>query len=140
MYGYKPDFTPVKRPAHRTAGRLVQFANGEVKHEDGRSIDFHDYLTGMSANCVVMAVIGNFMRPSGLLPNGLVIVNKAIRPKVGDIAGVRINGDNLIRRILKQDGKYYLVADDPRDPPYEIKEGDHVEMIGKVVRSINSYL
>jgi SOS-response transcriptional repressor LexA len=140
MHGYKPTFTD-KNPVrgHKASGRIIEWADGEMRHDfdEFNGVDLHRALTKNSPNYSLMKVVGNYMRPNGLLPNGWVIVDKIRKPKLGEVVAVRIDGCTIIRTIRKRGGAYYLVADDPSEPPYQINEGDEVKIVGVVTVAIN---
>jgi SOS-response transcriptional repressor LexA len=140
MHGYKPVFTDGNpTEGHKTSGRIVEWADGEMRHDvdEFNGVDLHKALTKNSPNYALLAVIGNYMRPSGLLPKGWVIVDKSRKPKLGEVVAVRIDGCTIIRTLRKKDGEYYLVADDPSERPFKLLEGDDVRIIGVVTVGIN---
>jgi len=140
MYGYKPTFEDDNpKRGHKTSGRIIEWADGEMRYdiEEMHGVDLHKALTKNSPNFALMAVVGNYMRPSGLLPNGWVIVDKVRKPKLGEVVAVRIDGCTVIRIIRKFKGNYFLVADDRAEPPYQIREGDDVRIVGVVTVAIN---
>ncbi|NCT74904.1 MAG: hypothetical protein GXC78_10250 [Chitinophagaceae bacterium] len=76
------------------------------------------------------------MRASGLHHGGIAIVDRAKRTQSNCIVHVRFNGDEIIRRLIKRAGQWWLVADDPRIDEVLITEEDIVEKLGIVTAAI----
>lgn len=125
------------KASHKKNGRKIVLASdGTLEwNKDQSSIDLHRYL--INENCVIVPVVGNFMRPSGLLPNGWAIVDKSRKPKLGEVVAVQVDGGLIIRKVRKLNNDYYLVADDPSEPPFKVNEFDEVHVFGVVTVSIN---
>ncbi|MGE6221088.1 S24 family peptidase [Nubsella zeaxanthinifaciens] len=122
---------------HKTNGRKIELASdGTLQwNRDQSSIDLHRFLT--NENCVIVPVVGNYMRPSGLLPNGWAIVDKSRKPKLGEVVAIQVDGGLIIRKVRKRNNDYYLMADDPSEPPFKVSEYDEVHVFGVVTVAIN---
>lgn len=76
------------------------------------------------------------MRASGLHKGGYMLVDKAAKPKRGNIVVVLYNGQRVVRRLEKIVSSWALVPDDPRTKTIFIQSYDHVIKIGGVVKVI----
>lgn len=85
-----------------------------LMHDSGDLIDLHVLLTNNSPNVVLVPVVTNIMRASGLSHGSIAIVDKDRRPKNGSLIWVRYNGDTIIRKLLKQGDFWYLKADETK--------------------------
>ncbi len=66
----------------------------------------------------------------------VVIISPAASVSNGQVGAFRINGDVTIKRLLKKDGKTYLMAENPDYPPTTLKEDDELVAIGRAVYQI----
>jgi DNA polymerase V len=76
---------------------------------------------------------GDSMIGEGILDGNILIVDKSLRPKHGDIVIAVVDGDFTVKRLEKRRGKVRLVADNPAYPPIEFKEGQELIIWGVVV-------
>jgi DNA polymerase V len=83
---------------------------------------------------------GDSMRGRMIDVGTVLIFDKMVEPKSGDIAAVRIGGDLCVRELLiDQDGKRFLIARNENYQPIEVTEEMDVEILGKVIWSITKH-
>jgi len=92
--------------------------------------------TGLQGSIYMMPVHTNLMRPSGLQHGNMAVVDKARKPVLKDLVAVRFNGDVIMRRLDKRQGRWCFVADDLREPILYIRQDDKVERLGVIVDTI----
>lgn len=66
-----------------------------------------------SRDFFILQVTGNSMLDAGIFEEDLVVVNKAKEPKVGDIVVALVDGGNTLKRLVKENGEYFLKAENP---------------------------
>lgn len=115
---------------------LVDGGDLGLRRESGDGVDLHSLLTENSVHVRLVRVMTNAMRPSGLHHGGIAVVDRGKPTRAGQIVHVRFNGDEIIRRLTKRDGQWFLVADDPRISEILITEEDIVEKLGIVTAGI----
>lgn len=59
----------------------------------------------------LLAVTGNSMIDAGIFEGDLAVVDSKRSPKDGDIVIALVDGDNTLKRFVKQNGKVYLKAE-----------------------------
>ena len=94
-------------------------------------------LNKLSANGVVMFYIriSNQSMEPNIRNSDILMVNKSVLPKVGNIVVADVNGEVIVKRLSKVDGQMTLTADNPNYP--DVKVGDFNEsMIWGVVTNV----
>ena len=76
------------------------------------------------------------MRVSGLQHGSITVVDRGKPIKAGNMVHIRYNGDEIIRRLIKRAGQWFLQADDPRIQERLISKDDIVERPGVVTAAI----
>lgn len=116
--------------------KLVDKGDSGLCWDSGDSIDLHNFLTQNSLHVRLVRIVTNAMRPSGLHPGGIAIVDRGKPTKEGQIVHLRYNGHEVIRRLIKRAGQWFLVADDPRIDELLITDDDMVEKLGVITAGI----
>jgi SOS-response transcriptional repressor LexA len=106
-----------------------------LMHESGDLIDLHVLLTNNSPNVVLVPVVTNIMRASGLTHGSIAIVDRGQRPKNGNLIWVRYNGHPIIRKLLKQGDCWYLTADNKKNADLPLSNCN-TDLIGTVTGCI----
>jgi SOS-response transcriptional repressor LexA len=107
-----------------------------LQRPNGDCIDLHALLTGNSIQVRLVRVITNSMRVSGLHHGSISVVDRGTPIKGGNIVHVRYNGGEIMRRLVKSAGQWFLQADDPRIEDVLISEDDIVERLEAVTAVI----
>ncbi len=94
------------------------------------------YLPYCSKNCIGFVVSGDSMDPK--IPDGsIVIINTDIKEfENRNVAAFIVNGQPCIKRVVKQNGKEYLVSDNSNYDPIFMDQADQITAIGKVIKLI----
>lgn len=116
--------------------KLVDRGDSGLQWDSGDSVDLHTLLTQNSVQVRLVKVVTNAMRPSGLHPGGIALVYRGRPTKEGQVAHVRYNAHEVIRRLIRRAGQWFLVADDPRIGELLITKDDIVEKLGVVTAGI----
>ena len=78
-----------------------------------------------------MRVSGDSMRNIGIFNNDILVVDKGIKPINNSIVVASLNGELVIKRILKNSsGFYFLKSENPNYPDIELKEGYELQIWG----------
>ena len=72
------------------------------------------------------------------IPDGsIVIINTDIKEfENRNVAAFIVNGQPCIKRVVKQNGKEYLVSDNSNYDPSFMDQADQITAIGKVIKLI----
>lgn len=85
-------------------------------------------------------VSGDSMINAGIHPGALLVVDRAVEAKEGDIVVARINDELCVKRLcIEREGKVWLMPENERYEPIEIKEEMDFEVWGRVMYSIQPH-
>ena len=77
-------------------------------------------------------VSGDSMIGAGLEDGDLLVIDKSLQPDNGKIAICLVDGDFTVKRIKKEKNKLYLVAENKKYQPIELKEENELIIWGIV--------
>lgn len=122
---------------HLSAG-IVGFTTDQ-EEEDGNPIYFrNDWLAARGykpENLIAIRVKGESMEPN-LHAGDTVVINTAdTTPKDGDVFAVNYEGEDVVKRLMRDAGTWWLSSDNNDQRRYQKKEcnGDMCLLIGKVI-------
>ena len=82
---------------------------------------------------------GDSMRDAGILDGSVVLVDKAIKPRHGQIVIAVVDGDFTCKRLYQRGGTMRLKPENPAYPDIVPKDGQTVEIWGVVVATIHQH-
>ena len=85
-------------------------------------------------------VSGDSMIDAGLENGDLLIIDKSLKPKHGNIAVCFLDGDFTVKRIRIEEGKIWLMAENKNYDPIEITPDNELMVWGIVVHSVKNLL
>lgn len=85
-------------------------------------------------------VSGDSMIDAGLENGDLLIIDKSLKPKHGNIAVCFLDGDFTVKRIRIVEGKIWLMAENKNYEPIEITPDNELMVWGIVVHSVKNFL
>lgn len=103
-----------------------------------RGIDLNEQLIRNKPATFFMRVQGNSMMNACIHDGDIVIVDRSIKPKSGQIIIAVIDGEMLIRRLEKIMNKIRLVPETPKLSPIEIAEYSDFSIWGVVTYIIKT--
>ncbi len=118
-------------------GRYATLGSGYMQHRSGDKVDLHALLTNHSPSVSLVPIHSNLMRVSGLHHGAIAVVDTSLKYRQGKIVVVRFNGDVIIRKLDKKNGRWCFIADDPREPILFVDEYSSIEKLGVVTHAIN---
>ena len=89
-------------------------AAAEEQAEELVTID--DYLVRRKDSTFLLRVRGDSMIDAGIHEGDLVVVERGVEPRVGDIVVGVLDDEYTLKRLKRDKGKYYLQAENPRYP------------------------
>lgn len=102
----------------------------------GKRIDVLEHLVKHPQATFQLQVRGESMREAGIFDGDVVLVDKAIRPRSGQIVVAVVDGDFTIKRLWQRAGRMKLLAANPTFPDITPKDGQEILIWGVVVASI----
>ncbi|WP_252181405.1 LexA family transcriptional regulator [Azospirillum sp. B4] len=104
------------------------FPSPAADHVEGR-LDLMQLLVPHPAATYMLRASGSSMRGAGILDGAILICDRSVAPKHGDIVVAAVDGSLVVKRLWARGGKVELRSEpDPGDaaghPPLLIQEGD----------------
>ena len=104
------------------------------------NIDLNEHLISNPFSTFFLRVKGESMINSGIKDKDLVIVDKSLTAKPGNIVIAMIDGEFAIKRLSIKNNELYLKAENHNYPEIRFKNYIDVQIWGVVIYSIHSYL
>ena len=95
-------------------------------------LDLNDYLVAHPDSTFLVRATGESMMGAGIFNNDLLIVDRAIQAKPGDIVVANYLNELLVKRLIKLDCKLFLKSENENYPLIEVKENDQLVVFGVV--------
>ena len=104
------------------------------------NIDLNEHLISNPFSTFFLRVKGESMINAGIKDKDLIIVDKSLIAKPGDIVIAMIDGEFTIKRLSIKNDELYLKAENNNYPNFRFKNHIDVQIWGVVIYSIHSYL
>ena len=104
------------------------------------NIDLNEHLISNPFSTFFLRVKGDSMIDAGIKDKDLIIVDKSLVAKPGDIVIAMIDGEFTIKRLSIKNDELYLKAENNNYPDFRFKNHIDVQIWGVVIYSIHSYL
>ena len=123
--------------AARLLGSVEAGFPSPAEEELADTISLDEMLIKDKTASFLLKVSGDSMIEAGILPEDMVIVNKGLRPKSGDIVIAQVDGEWTMKYLKKKGGVATLV---PANPKYEpITPKNELTIAGVVTAVIRKY-
>ena len=103
------------------------------------NIDLNEHLISNPFSTFFLRVKGESMINAGIKDKDLIIVDKSLIAKPGDIVIAMIDGEFTIKRLSIKNDELYLKAENHNYPDFSFKNHIDVQIWGVVIYSIHSY-
>jgi DNA polymerase V len=104
---------------------------------EGR-LDLNKHLIKHPAATFFVRVAGDSMIGSGIHPDDILVVDRALEPQDGSVIIAVLDGELTVKRISQRGSRLYLVPDNSLYQPLEILEEMEFEVWGVVTSVIHS--
>ena len=104
------------------------------------NIDLNEHLISNPFSTFFLRVKGESMINAGIKDKDLIIVDKSLIAKPGNIVIAMIDGEFTIKRLSIKNNELYLKAENHNYPDFSFKNHIEVQIWGVVIYSIHSYL
>ena len=104
------------------------------------NIDLNEHLISNPFSTFFLRVKGDSMINAGIKDKDLIIVDKSLIAKPGDIVIAMIDGEFTIKRLSIKNDELYLKAENHNYPDFRFNTHIDVQIWGVVIYSIHSYL
>jgi len=104
------------------------------------NIDLNEHLISNPFSTFFLRVKGDSMINAGIKDKDLIIVDKSLIAKPGNIVIAMIDGEFTIKRLSIKNDELYLKAENHNYPDFRFRNHIDVQIWGVVIYSIHSYL
>lgn len=104
---------------------------------DFEPLDLNTYLIKKPHATFFMRVRGDSMVGAGILEGDLLVVEKGLDPKENAIVIAAIQDEMMVKRLVKQQGQFVLIAENPSYQKTPVKEG--IEIWGIVTGVLRKF-
>ena len=102
------------------------------------NIDLNEYLITNPFSTFFLRIKGTSMINSGIQDQDLIIVDKSITPKEGNIVIAMIDGEFTVKRLAKKNNELYLKAENNNYPDFNFRNYNDIQIWGVVIYSIHN--
>ncbi len=96
-------------------------------------VSFDDLLVRNPQSTYVVKVSGDSMSGAGIQPGDMVVVERGVQPRMGDIVVAQVDGDWTMKRYERRGARVVLV---PANPKYKLIVPQRELVLGGVVRGV----
>jgi DNA polymerase V len=100
------------------------------------NIDLNEWLIRNKLATYIVRVEGDSMMDE-IHPEDRLIVDRSLEPRHGDVVIACIDGEMLVKRLVVENGRYFLAAENPRYPPVELNGDREMVIWGVATHSIH---
>lgn len=104
-----------------------------------KRLDLNDLLITHAAATFFWRARGLSMLAAGIGDGDLLLVNRALKPRHGDIVIAEIDNDYTVKTLYQRAGRVKLQATDPTFPDIVPKDGQTLTMVGVVTAVIKQF-
>lgn len=98
----------------------------------GVGLDLNDLLVKHPVSTYYLRVEGDSMIGAGINTGDIVVVDKSLEPRHGDIVVAAVEGDFTLKRLKKQGRQAWLMAENPNYQPIALHEATDAHLWGVV--------
>tara|TARA_B100000073_G_scaffold257687_1_gene217620 strand:- start:323 stop:733 length:411 start_codon:yes stop_codon:yes gene_type:complete len=102
------------------------------------NIDLNDILITNPSSTFFLRVKGDSMINSGIQDEDLIIVDKSLIAKPGNIVIAILDGEFTVKKLAKKDNRFYLRAGNNNYPDFNLSNYSDVQIWGVVIYAIHS--
>ena len=103
-----------------------------------KSIDLHQLLIKAPAATYLVRANGDSMLNAGINNGAILVVDRSLEPKHGNIVIASIDGAYACKR-LQLTPKVSLLSENIKYPPIFLKNGEELDIMGVVTAAINQF-
>jgi SOS regulatory protein LexA len=97
------------------------------------TMNLEEWLIGNREATYLLKVRGDSMVDAGILPGDMVLVERHVEPRNGDIVIAQIDGDWTMKYFRREEGRVYLEAANPHYQPFYPQEDLTIADVVKAV-------
>lgn len=102
------------------------------------TLDLNEHLVHRPAATFFVRIEGESMTDAGIHSGDLVIVDRSLTPRAGDIVIAALDGELTIKRLGRQGDRLFLMPENSLFDPIPVEDGDELVVWGVVTAVIRS--
>ena len=134
---YKPDLSTVRKQPYFEAKVSAGFPSPAADYEENQ-LDLNKHLIKNPAATFFVRVTGDSMVGAGIHHDDILIVDRSLEPKSGNVVIAVLDGELTVKRIRIKRKKITLEPENPDFQSREVAEGSEFEVWGVVTNVIHS--
>ena len=103
-----------------------------------QTLDLNTHLISHPAATFYVRVRGHSMLGAGIHDGDLLIVDRALTPRLGRIVVAMVNGEFTVKRLTRRRSQIWLTAEHPDYPPIRLQEDIEDRIWGTVTYVIHA--
>lgn len=103
------------------------------------ALDLNEYMIDNPPATFFVRVTGESMTGAGIFPDDLLVVDRSVTARGGDIVVAVLDGEFTVKRLVRTAGRVALVAENPDFPPIRITSESDLQIWGVVRHAIRSF-
>lgn len=103
-------------------------------------LDLNTYVVKNPSATFFMRVDGDSMRDVGIYSDDIVVIDRSLTPKNGDIIVASFDGNLLIKRFSKEHNQFYLTSENSKYHPIKVNSVNNFEVWGVVTHSLKTII
>jgi DNA polymerase V len=103
----------------------------------GVALDLNELMIRHPISTYYLRVDGDSMTGAGITTGDIVVVDKSLEPKTGDIVVAAVDGDFTLKYLKRHGQEAWLVAAHPDYPPIALHEATDAQLWGVVTYIIH---
>ncbi len=107
------------------------------EHVDG-SLDLNEHLIEHRESTYFIRVQGQSMTGAGIHDGDLLVVDRALEPRDGDIVVAMVDNELTLKRLSRRNGHVRLLPENPCFRPIEFAEGQELSIWGVATSVVHS--
>lgn len=121
--------------AHRLRAGFPSPADDYVEAE----LDLNEFLIENKAATFFCRVFGNSMEADGIYSDDIVIVDRSLDPVPGKIVVASLDGEFVIKRLIRDGDEFRLESASSEYPPLVIRDGQDFTVWGVVTACVRKF-
>ena len=101
-------------------------------------LDLNSYLIKNPSSTFFVRVAGESMKNAGIFPGDILVVDRSLKPSVGRVVIVALDGELTVKRLQKENNVLYLMPENPDYKPIVVSELQEVNIWGVVTNVIHA--
>ncbi|MBQ6437954.1 translesion error-prone DNA polymerase V autoproteolytic subunit [bacterium] len=147
MIQTKSDQNLYFRPVNSEKHTGISLAAGSVQagfatwseDEIEKPLSLDDYLVAHAPTTFLVRVAGESMIEAGILPGDILVVDRSLTAKSGQIVVAVVDGDLTVKRLVKTANHVELRPENKRFPKTVVPEGASVQIWGVVTGVVRKF-